>query len=502
MLTSKQLIELTGISRATLNNYIANGILQKPLVQRTKMDDGRAPRIGYFSDEALNRIKEIQQLKKEGLPMSAIIERYKNSDEPNLSPQTLENNIVHRNENESEKSLTLELSIDDIPGPAYMVNNNFELVWWNEEAVGCMFGKKHQMHADIEDRSIIKLLFESEIARGLEEWQALVINHLEIAKKRISRKSLSAIYISLDPDDARLLDELYESANPIHQTPISHFPVNICDISGKETSHTLYSCFLREGVLFAYVKSDMDSSPIIELLSRRDNVIRDLLRKRRPFLTPLCVLVADLQNSVQICSELPPEEYFELINHIWQASEPIFRKYYGTHGKHVGDGMVYYFFPQPDCNYILNGIQCAHEIKNLMREISRQWQKRKNWLHSLYLNVGLDEGQEWFGTYHSGTNLEFTVLGDTVNHAARISDFARNGSIWLTKKMLGNLTAEERSHIRFGIRRRTENGDEVLVKDVYSRVSGMVDLDEGRNFKFHDIATIPVTEILDLEKLQ
>jgi len=89
------------------------------------------------------------------------------------------------------------------------------------------------------------------------------------------------------------------------------------------------------------------------------------------------VLVADLQSSVRICTELPPEEYFEMINQIWAAMEPIFRKYYGTHGKHVGDGMVYYFFPQPDCNYILNALKCAQEMKDAMRKISKEWQIRR-----------------------------------------------------------------------------------------------------------------------------
>jgi len=42
---------------------------------------------------------------------------------------------------------------------------------------------------------------------------------------------------------------------------------------------------------------------------------------------------------------LPPEEYFELINDVWGAMEPKIRKYYATYGNHVGDGMVYYFFP-------------------------------------------------------------------------------------------------------------------------------------------------------------
>ena len=149
----------------------------------------------------------------------------------------------------------------------------------------------------------------------------------------------------------------------------------------------------------------------------------------------------DLQNSVKICSELPAEEYFELINQIWAAMGPIFRKYYGTHGKHVGDGMVYYFFPQPDSNYIFNSLLCAQEIKLEMQKISKAWQIRKNWLNELFLNIGINEGEEWLGTFQSATSIEFAVLGDTINHAGRLSDFARHGKIWATKSLIGKLSA-------------------------------------------------------------
>ena len=98
---------------------------------------------------------------------------------------------------------------------------------------------------------------------------------------------------------------------------------------------------------------------------------------------------------------------------------PLLRKYFGTYGKHVGDGMVYYFFPQPDCNYIYNALSCAHEMKEIMRSVSRKWQNRKSWVNDLKLNIGLDEGEEWFGTYHTPTHLEFTALGDTIKMVGR-----------------------------------------------------------------------------------
>lgn len=495
MLTSKQLLEETSISRATLNNYIAMGLLQKPLVQRTREDDGRAPRIGYFPDDALERIREIQQLKKEGMSMSAICKHFGQPPPDNQSDLF---RLEHQY-NASKRSFTVEVDIDDIPGPAYMVNNNFELVWWNETAERLLLGESGAISNEIGERNLIKLLMESETFRNMLEWKDILCCHLETAKKRLSRNNLAIIHASLEHEDAALLDKLYTHVDAVESLPMVHYPIRLGDEEGEITTNNLYACFFREGVLFAYAETEIDSSPLLELLSQRDYVIRNLLKKRRPFLTQLSVMVADLQNSVQICAELPPNEYFELINHIWQAAEPIFRKYYGTHGKHVGDGMVYYFFPQPDSNYNMNAICCAHELKQMMRTISREWQQRKNWLHELYLNIGLDDGQEWFGTYASGSNIEFTVLGDTVNHAARISDFAVNGAIWATKHMLESLTSQERQQLRYGVRRRTAGtGEEVLVKDIYSRVSSIVDLNEGRNYKFQDIATLPVTEIIDL----
>jgi class 3 adenylate cyclase len=178
--------------------------------------------------------------------------------------------------------------------------------------------------------------------------------------------------------------------------------------------------------------------------------------------------------------------------------EPIFRRYYSTHGKHVGDGMVYYFFPQPDCSYILNALRCASEMHDAMRKISKEWQLRKNWLNELYLNTGLNEGQEWLGVFHVETKVEFTVLGDTINHAARLSDFASNGSIWASKNFIGKLTTEERGQLRFGVKRHNQEGREVFVASSYSRVSELVDLDSPRYEKLRDIGGMAITEVVEV----
>ncbi len=303
---------------------------------------------------------------------------------------------------------------------------------------------------------------------------------------------------NITPKHAALIADMYDDSAAVTGQPVVELPYALHDDGGEVTAWQAYGIYFREGILIVHIPAGQAEPGLLEFLSRRDIVIRNLLKKRLPVLTPLAVIVTDLQSSVKICSELPPEEYFELINEIWATMAPVFRKYYATHGKHVGDGMVYYFFPQPDSNYIFNALACAHEIKQEMRKISKQWQLRKNWLNELYLNTGLHEGQEWLGTFQSATNVEFAVLGDTINHAARLSDFARFGAIWATKNFVSKLTTDERARIEFGITRRSEEGREHFVVSSYSQLGTLLDLKSERYEKLRDIANMPITEIREV----
>ncbi len=389
----------------------------------------------------------------------------------------------------------LQVTLDDIAHPAYMVNYSFELTWYNEAARESMLGFNTPPPSS-ESRNIFLILL-ADGGRSAENRKEFLRLHIALAKARLSKPSVLGIVKNLDQQITALVDELYDHSDTLTASgqTVIEVPYVLHDGKGKAEAWVVRGIYFREGILVLHVPAGQIDPDLLGFLSRRDIVIRNLLRKRLPVLTPLAVLVADLQNSVKICSELPPEEYFELINEIWSALAPIFRNYYGTHGKHVGDGMVYYFFPQPDSNYIFNALACAHEIKQEMRQISKNWQLRKNWLNELYLNVGLHEGQEWLGTFQSATSVEFAVLGDTINSAARLSDFARYGAIWATKNFVSKLSADERARVEFGISRRAEDQHEHFVASSYSQISALVDLKSERYEKLREIAMLPITEI-------
>lgn len=515
MLTSFEIMQSANISRATLNNYISQGLLPRPLVKNPEPGAStQARQIGYFPEEVLARLKRIRQLKKDGYAMAEIARQLEldNLQMPEAPMQALK--TAHTSLPKSiaqpaaadikdvpqpaapAQSNLLRLTIDHIPFPAYMVNYNFEITWYNEAARTELLGGFDCLPADINERNALAYLLNGQLGGSGTNREELFQFYLLLGKGRLSRNDLMSVLTGQVDALAMRSGESLAEARP--SGTLMQLPLALRLENGEIARYNVYASYYREGILLIYLPSHADSDSLLGLLERRDEVIRNLLKKRMPALTDVAVLVADLQNSVRICTELPPEEYFELINQIWSAMEPILRKYYGTHGKHVGDGMVYYFFPQPDCDYIFNALVCAQEMKTAMRRISKEWQLRKNWLNELYLNTGINEGQEWLGIFHVETKVEFTVLGDTINHAARLSDFARGGAIWATKNLLGKLPAEERQRVQFGIRRQDADGREVFVGASYSRIAELVNLNGPHNEKLSDIAALPVTEIMEV----
>ncbi|MDP2693512.1 MAG: adenylate/guanylate cyclase domain-containing protein, partial [Gallionella sp.] len=399
MLTSFEVMQATNISRATLNNYIAQGLLPRPLVKNPEPGAStQARQIGYFPDDVLVRLERIRQLKKDGYAMAEIARQLEldglqmpEAQVPKAArapltiataPESAAQPVAAENKGAKPAApaspAPLRLSIDHIPFPAYMVNYNFEITWHNEAARAELLGEFDRLPADIKERNALAYLLKGRLGRSAANREELLQFYLLLGKGRLSCKNLTDVLTGQADAPVMQIGEPLAETRP--NGTLMQLPLTLRLENGEAARYNVYASYYREGILLVYQPGHADGDSLLGLLERRDEVIRNLLKKRLPVLTDVAVLVADLQNSVRICTELPPEEYFELINEIWSAMEPIFRKYYGTHGKHVGDGMVYYFFPQPDCNYIFNALVCAQEMKAAMRRISKEWQLRKNWL--------------------------------------------------------------------------------------------------------------------------
>ncbi len=504
LIDSKDLLNRSGISRATLNNYIKLGIIPRPLVRSPAEGFKGAKKIGYFPEAVLDTIREIKRLKGEGKSMGLIAGKVKAiSDEHSYAgPERRVPDLSCDEGQDTEPGIQtedgcLKLTLDEIKTPAYLLNYQFEIEWINEAAERSIFGKPIKSIRDVELRNVFRLFLSWEFNNFVKNWEKFLDYHMAFFKVKMEREYLSQLYTAMSRRETHYLQAAYDRVNKIPIEKAYQHRVDIEGMSGTKEQYLVYTTFFREGMFFLYTPADTAPEGITEFLSNREIVVRDLLQQRLPTLVSFSVLVADLQNSVRICAELPPEEYFELINAMWRILEESFRQFNGIYGKRIGDGVVYYFLKKQDPDYLMNSINCALAIREKMVEFSNEWKARKKWLNDLYLNIGINEGQEYFSTTApSSTNVEFTALGDTINYASRISNLARYGMVLTTKNLMNQLNDEHRGIVRYGIRKRSEDR-EIFVENVFSRVDDFLEGNETWRQRFADIATLPITEIVD-----
>lgn len=225
-----------------------------------------------------------------------------------------------------------------------------------------------------------------------------------------------------------------------------------------------------------------------------------LLNQRQPVLTEIAVIAARLQDTNKICTDLPPGEYFELITQMWAATGEVFNAHGGVCVRRSGDLMAGYFVSRPDTDHRINAIRCALAPKTAMAKLSKDWQLLKNWMTELYLNIGLNEAEEWLGFRHGPAGEEIMVQGDIVNHAIRLADIARSGQIWTAKSFIAKLPPAWRDQLEFGLERTTADGQCVLVRASYARVDTLLGGEPRRMDALREIAGIEVTEIRGLQE--
>lgn len=166
-------------------------------------------------------------------------------------------------------------------------------------------------------------------------------------------------------------------------------------------------------------------------------VIEEVLRQgedeaaRRPKLTQATVLFADLVGFTAFCERSGPEDVSELLGAFLNlAVEAIFRAG-GTLDKFIGDCVMAFFgAPVPQDDHAARAVRAAIEIQ---RELTA-WSAARHaqGLAGFAARVALNSGPVVVGDIGSARRVDYTVLGNTVNVAARLEAFvAKPGDVVL-----------------------------------------------------------------------
>jgi adenylate cyclase len=129
------------------------------------------------------------------------------------------------------------------------------------------------------------------------------------------------------------------------------------------------------------------------------------------------VLFLDVVGFTGFAERSPPQEVVSTLNRLFERVVPVIRRHGGHVDKFVGDGLLAVFgAPRPDSGHADKALAAAREIAEAVR---------KELGDRLRIGIGLNSGTVVAGNIGGAGRLEFSVIGDAVNVAARVEAATR-----------------------------------------------------------------------------
>ena len=162
------------------------------------------------------------------------------------------------------------------------------------------------------------------------------------------------------------------------------------------------------------------------------------LTPSRKFLT---TFFSDVRGFTSASERMEPEELIDELNdYLSEMTEIVFR-HGGTLDKYVGDAvMVFFGDPVPQRDHAERAVRMAFDMRERMTALQERWQRRYH--EAFKIGIGIATGWVTVGDIGSPARSDYTVLGNEVNLASRLSDRAAAGQILVTER-----TMTEVSHL-------------------------------------------------------
>jgi adenylate cyclase len=145
------------------------------------------------------------------------------------------------------------------------------------------------------------------------------------------------------------------------------------------------------------------------------------------------VLFCDIRGFTTLSERLTPEQVVSLLNEFYTTAIETTFKHDGTLDKFLGDAVMCVFgAPIAHPDHAERAIKTALEMRTALTELSKRRSIRG--LDPFEVGIGVALGDVVAGTVGTEERMEYTVIGDSVNVAARLQNHAKAGSILLSRR--------------------------------------------------------------------
>jgi adenylate cyclase len=135
------------------------------------------------------------------------------------------------------------------------------------------------------------------------------------------------------------------------------------------------------------------------------------------------VMFADIRNFTSVSEQLPPQEVVDNINEYFELMVDVIFKYEGTLDKFIGDEiMAIWGAPIGHPDDAERAVRCVIEMQQVLEQYNAEREAAGEM--TFKIGIGLNSGEVVAGYMGSTKSMNYTVMGDVVNTAARFCSAA------------------------------------------------------------------------------
>lgn len=143
----------------------------------------------------------------------------------------------------------------------------------------------------------------------------------------------------------------------------------------------------------------------------------------------LAVMFTDIANFTTISETMSPQELMMHLSDYFQELVPIITNNQGTVDKYIGDAILAFWGAPLDIDEpCLLAVQTAIDIQNKLTQMNKKWASENK--PEFHTRIGIHYGPTLVGNVGSDERMNYTIIGDSVNIAARLEginkDFGTN----------------------------------------------------------------------------
>lgn len=252
-----------------------------------------------------------------------------------------------------------------------------------------------------------------------------------------------------NPNLISLLEKAEATASPVFE---DNFKVDDLGGHAHEINLTLSPAFTEENERAGLVFSFEDLSSINKVKSTfkkyvSENIVEELLHNDTSLelggtQSDVCIMFCDIRGFTALSEKMKPSEVVYLLNNYFEAMIDVVFANNGTLDKIIGDElMVLYGVPLKSEDDAERAVISAKQMFDSLARFNIQMKKEN--LPTLKIGIGINYGKVVSGNIGSEKQMNYTVIGDAVNLAARLCSHAKAGEIVVSKSVITRLQNTE-----------------------------------------------------------